>query len=60
MFYMIKVFLKYAFHEYMVARNPQPIKLSRYRMCDERILRVVQRYANCGVTEYLLEIAHNF
>jgi len=56
MFYMKKVFLKYAFS----SGNPPPRKLSRYRMCDERILRAVQRYANYGVTEYLREIAHNF
>jgi len=60
MFYMKKVFLKYAFHEHLVSGNPPPRKLSRYRMCDERILRAVQRYANYGVTEYLREIAHNF
>jgi len=49
-----------AFHEHLVARNSPPRKLPRYRMCDERILRVVRRYANYGVTGYLRGIAHNF
>jgi len=49
-----------AFHEHLVVGNPPPRKLSRYRMCDERILRVVQGYANYGVTEYLRGIFHNF
>jgi len=49
-----------AFHEPLVAGNPPPRKLSRCRMCDERILRVVQGYANYGVTGYLRGIAHNF
>jgi len=60
MFYTKKVLLKYAFHEHFVAGNPPPRKLPRCRMYDERILRVIQRYANYGVTEYLHEIAHNF
>ena len=49
-----------AFHEHLVAGNPPTRKLSRCRMCDEKILRVVQEYANYGVTEYLRGIAHNF
>jgi len=49
-----------AFHEHLVAGNPPPRKLSRYRKCDERILRVVQGYANYGVTEYQRGITHNF
>jgi len=60
MFCMKKVFLKYAFNEYLVASSLLPRKLSRCRMCDERILRMVQRYANYGVTEYLRGIAHKF
>jgi len=59
-FYKKKVFLKYAFHERLVAGNTPPNKLSRYRICDERILRVVQRHGNYGVIEYLREIAHSF
>ena len=57
---MKNVFLKYALHEHLVARNTSPRKLSRYRMCDESMVRMVQRYASCVVTEYLRGIAHNF
>jgi len=60
MFYTKKVFSTYAFHEHLVAGNSPPRKLSRHRICDERILRVVQRYVNYSVTKYLREIAHNF
>jgi len=49
-----------AFHEHLVVGNLPPRKLSCYRMFDERILRVVQGYANYSVTEYLHRIAHNF
>jgi len=48
------------FHEHLVAGNPPPRILSRYRLCDERILRVVQRYANYSMVDYLRGIAHNF
>ena len=49
-----------AFHEHLVVVNPLPRKSSCYGMCGVRILRVLQRCANCGVIEYLREIGHNF
>jgi len=36
-------------------------KLRRYRLCDERIQRIVQNYANYGIIDYIcVGLAHNF
>ena len=34
------------FHESLVAGHPPPRKLLRYRLCDERIQRIVDNYRN--------------
>jgi len=48
------------FHEQLVAGHAPPRKLRRYRLCDERIERIVQSYANYGIMDYLRGLAHNF
>ena len=46
-------------HEQLVAGHA-PRKLRRYQLCDERIERIVQNYANYGIMDYLRGLAHNF
>ena len=48
------------FHEQLVAGHTPPRKLRRYRLCDERIQRIVQSYANYDIMDYLRGLAHNF
>jgi len=48
------------FHEQLVAGHAPPRKLLRYQLCDERIQRIVQSYANYGIMDYLRGLAHNF
>jgi len=48
------------FHEQLVAGHAPPRKLRRYRLCDERIQRIVPSYANYGIMDYLLGLVHNF
>ena len=48
------------FHEQLVAGHAHTRKLRRYRLCDERIQRIVQNYANYGIVDYLRGLAHNF
>jgi len=48
------------FHEQLVAGHARPRKLRRYRLCDERIQRIAQTYANYGIMDYLRGLAHNF
>jgi len=36
------------------------LSLSLSRLCDERIQRIVQSYANYGIMDYLRGLAHNF
>jgi len=48
------------FHEQLFAGHAPTRKLRRYRLCDERIQRIVQNYANYGIMDYLRGLAHNF
>jgi len=50
------------FHENVAAGHPIPPsrKLRRYRLCDERIQRIVDNYVNYNMFDYLRGIAHNF
>jgi len=48
------------FHEQLVAGHAPPRKLRRYQLCDQRIKRSVQNYANYGMMDCLRELAHNF
>ena len=49
------------FHESLVAGNPPPKKLQRYIDCDQRILNIVQNYANYpNNIDFLRGVAHNF
>jgi len=48
------------FHESLVARHPPSQKLRRYRLCEERIQRIVDNYRNYNIFDYLPEIVHNF
>ena len=48
------------FHEQLVAEHAPPKKLRRYRLCDERIQRIVQNCANYGIMDYMRGLAHNF
>jgi len=45
------------FHEQLVARHAPLRKLRRYQLCDERIQRIVQSYANYGIMDYLRGLA---
>ena len=46
--------------EQMVAGNPPPMKWRKYLQADDRILVLVQDFANRPIMEYLHRIAHNF
>ena len=48
------------YYEQLVAGNAPPIKLRKYRDADQRILNIVQEYANRPILQYLRGLAHNF
>lgn len=50
-----------AYYEQLVAGNPPPLKLKKYREADRRILFLVQNFNEAtNVIEYLRGIGHNY
>ena len=46
--------------EQMVAGNPPPMKRCKYQQADDRILALIQDFANRPIMEYIRGITHNF